>query len=512
LHVLLEKLKEVLYSVLPITAIVLILHLAFTPLPIDMLLRFLLGAAVIVVGLSIFLFGVDIGVSPLGRHIGASISRSNKVWVVAAVGAALGFFISVAEPDLQILAGQVSAVTSGQVTGAAILIAVSLGIAVMLVLGFIRIVYNFPLRRALTALYGLIFLLSLFVSPEFLAISFDASGATTGALAVPFVLALALGVSAMKKDSEASETDSFGLIAITSTGAIRGVLLRGAAETLLSLPGALLRAGQTEELLGLPGALPRAAKADATLFGPLLRALGRTAPEAAVALLPLIVIYIAFQLKAFKFQKRAFKKILKGFLYTFIGLVLFLSGVSSGFMDVGKQLGYQLALFDSKAVVIIAGFVIGLVTILAEPAVHILTDQIETVTSGYVKRRIVLAALALGVGLAVTLSILRILVPGIRLWHYLLPGYLLSVGMSFFIPKLFVGIAFDSGGVASGPMTATFILSFAQGVADAVPGADVLKDAFGMIALVAMTPILTLQTLGLIVKIKAGKKRVREDA
>lgn len=441
-------------------------------------------------GLGIFLFGVDIGISPLGNHIGADISKFNKIWIIVVVGLVLGFFICIAEPDLQVLATQVASVTSDLISKMSILIVVSLGIAVMLVVGLIRIVYNFPLFKVLTICYGVIFCLALFVSPEFLAISFDASGATTGALTVPFILALATGVSNLKKDSKASEKDSFGLVAVASAGAILGVLLMGIFSKVDKLTGTL--EGSVSD--------------SASVFAPFLHDIPKIAAESFVALLPVFIIYIAFQIKVFHFQKKQFRRILKGLLYTFVGLILFLTGVNAGFMDVGTMLGYNIASFDNKFIVIIVGFILGFVTILAEPAVHVLTQQIELVTSGYVKKSVILGALSIGVGVAVALSVVRIVVPQIQLWHYLLPGYIISITMSYFVPKLFVGIAFDSGGVASGPMTATFILAFVQGVAGSISGADVLKDAFGMIALVAMTPIITLQILGFIVKIKSHRK------
>ncbi len=496
MRVLLVKLKEVLFSVLPITALVTILHFTATPLPVPLFIRFWIGAVFVTVGLSIFLFGIDIGISPLGTHIGASLSKSNRLLIVAVVGLVLGFFISVAEPDLQILAAQVASVTRGQLGSTLILLVVSLGIGAMLVAGLIRIVYNFPLYKLLAGLYGLILLLSLFVSPEVLAVSFDASGATTGALTVPFILALALGVSALKKDSKASEKDSFGLVAVTSCGAILGVLIMGLVTG----------------VSGLTGTLPHGNIDRVSVLAPFVRTLPEIAAQSSLAVAPLLLIYLAFQIKVFRFQTRQFTKGLKGLLYTLIGLILFLTGVHVGFMDVGTVIGYEIALFDNNLFPVAIGCLLGLITVLAEPAVHVLTDQIETVTSGYVKRTLVRLVLAVGVALAVGLSILRIIIPAIQLWHYLLPGYILSVALSFFVPKLYVGIAFDSGGVASGPMTATFILAFAQGVAESIPGADVLKDAFGMIALVAMTPIITLQILGLIVKVKSKKRQVNEHA
>ncbi|EOR21138.1 hypothetical protein A500_14118 [Clostridium sartagoforme AAU1] len=496
MNLLTEKIREVLMSVLPITIIVLILNFTLTPIDMNLLIRFMIGTVAIVIGLSIFLVGVDIGVTPIGNIMGTNIAKTNKLWIVIVAGLLLGFFISVAEPDLQILGGQVEFVTSGLVSKWLIVAIVSIGIAIMLSLGLGRIVYNFPLYKLLTIIYGFILVLALFTSPEFLAISFDASGATTGAMTVPFILALATGVSRLKKDSKSSEKDSFGLVAIASTGAIISVMLMSILSKTDQVTGSL----EGSEVISTSIILPFIEKIPVITF------------EILLALLPILIIFIIFQKVKFKLSKRSFRKVLFGMLFTFIGLVIFLVGVNAGFMDVGTAVGKSIAALDNKMYVIIVGFVLGFVTILAEPAVYVLTHQIEDVTSGYVKRKVVMFTLAIGVGFAVALSMVRILVPEVKLWHYLLPGYLVSIAMSYFVPKLFVGMAFDSGGVASGPMTATFILAFAQGVAEAIEGADVLIDGFGMIAMVAMTPIIALQILGFIFKIKSRKGGMIEDA
>ena len=484
-----SKFKEVFFSVLPITVIVLILHFTLTPIPPDSLTRFLIGALFIFIGLSIFLFGIDLGITPLGTNIGSTISKTNKVWIVIVAGLILGFFISVAEPDLQILARRVASVTGGSISMISIMIVVSTGIGVMLVIGFLRIVYNLHIHMVFLVFYGIILILAIFASPVFLAISFDASGATTGALTVPFIMALAVGISTLKKDSVASESDSFGLVGVASIGAIMGVLTLG----IITRPE------------GLSAVLDDHISGFAELFSPFLHELSVLWYESLIAILPLVAIFLTFQFKSFHLRGKHLRRMIKGLSYTYIGLVVFLTGVNAGFMDVGAIVGSAVARLDSKVFVVLVGFVIGFVTILAEPAVLVLTHQIEDVTSGYVKRRVIFGALTIGVGLAVALSMIRIIVPGMQLWHILLPGFAISVGMSFFVRKLFVGIAFDSGGVASGPMTATFILAFSQGVASVESGEDVLFNAFGMIALVAMTPIITLQILGLIYQIKEKK-------
>lgn len=494
MNVLVSKLKEVLYAVLPITAIVLVLHFTLAPLELPLLLRFLIGVVMIVIGLSVFLFGVDIGITPIGNVMGATAAKTNKLWIVLVAGFMLGLFISIAEPDLHILAGQVSSVTEGLIGKELIVLVVSVGIAAMLALGFIRIVYNLPLYKILLVVYGIIFIMAFFVTPEFLAISFDASGATTGAMTVPFILALATGISVLKKDSKSSEKDSFGLVAIASTGAILAVMLMSIVS-------------KTDKI---SGSLEVAEGVETRLLYPFIHKFPIVAQEVWIALLPILLLFIIFQKLAFKLSKKAVRRILMGMLFTFVGLVLFLVGVNAGFMDVGTVLGYTIA--GNKVYLVAVGFVLGFVTILAEPAVHVLTHQIEEVTSGYVKRKEVMLTLSIGVGLAVALSMVRILVPQLRLWHYLLPGYFICLAMTFIVPKLFVGIAFDSGGVASGPMTATFILAFAQGAAQAIEGADVLVDGFGMIAMVAMTPIIALQVLGLIFKIKSKKGGKQQHA
>lgn len=458
------------------------------------MLRFLLGALLIVVGLTIFLFGVDLGIAPIGNLMGTHITKSNKVWIVIVSGLLLGFFISVAEPDLHIIAGQVAIVSDNIITKFEIILYVSVGIALLLTLGFLRIIYNKSLSILLTILYGLILIVSLFTTEEFLAISFDASGATTGAMTVPFILALALGISSLKK-GRASEDDSFGLVGIASTGAILAVMLMSVVKG-------------TKEISGsLDGELSNST----AIILPFLQKLPTMLYEVALALLPIVIVFIVFQIIAFKLKKRPLKRIIKGLVYTLIGLVLFLTGVNAGFMEVGTLVGYTIASLDNKAILVGIGGLLGLVVILAEPAVYVLTKQIEDVTSGYLKRRVVLVALSLGVSLAVGLSMLRIIVPEIKLWHYLLPGYLLAIVLSYLVPKLFVGMSFDSGGVSSGPMTATFILAFAQGAAASTEGADVLVDGFGLIAMVAMMPIIALEILGLIFKLKTVKGGISED-
>ncbi len=488
MHVFREKGKEVLMAVLPMLLIVLILHFTITPLPLAVLFRFLIGIVLVLLGLTIFLVGVDIGITPIGNTMGESIAKSNKMWVVLIAGLVLGFIGTVAEPDLHILAGQVDEITNGAVGKFILIFVVSIGIAVMLAVGFWRIVRNVPLYRLLTIVYVIILGLGLFTSREFLAISFDASGATTGALTVPFMLALSIGVSHMKKDSKASEKDSFGLVAVASTGAVISVMLMSFFFKKQELSEVVPKEIQN------------------TVWEPFFSVFPTLLKETFIALLPIVVVFYGANYAFLHVKRRSLHRISAGLVFTFVGLVFFLVGVNGGLMDVGKSIGKQVASNYHPIVLLLVAFVLGFVAILAEPAVYVLTRQIETVTSGYVRKKVVFLFLSVGVGLAVVLSMLRILIPALQLWQILLPGYALAIALTYIVPKLFVGMAFDAGGVASGTMSATFILAFTQGSADAVEGADILADAFGMIGLVAMTPILALLLLGLLYKWKAGKK------
>ena len=489
MNIITSKFREVLFSVLPIVVLVFILNATIAPLESGLLIRFVIGSVFVVLGLTVFLLGVDIGITPLGKLTGIALAKTNNIWMVMLAGLVLGFFISIAEPGLMVLANQVNLVTSGNVSSWSLLVAVSIGLAIMLSVGFFRIFYNIPLFKLLGFLYLFILGMSAIVSREFLAISFDASGSTTGILAVPLILSLSVGISNIKKDSKASEKDSFGLVAIASTGAIMSVMVLD----ILS-PTKEFAAELNSKISGTTGIV----EAFVSIMPQYLY-------ESFMAIMPLLLILLVMQFISFHLKKKELRKLLTGFIFAFAGLFVFLLGVNAGFMEVGANLGESLALLDNKRYIVFFAFVLGVVTILAEPAVYVLTNQIEEVTVGYVKKKAVLISLALGVGLAVSMSVVRVLVSEIQLWHYLLPGYVIALAMMFVVPKLFVGIAFDAGGVATGPMTATFILAFIQGAANAFEDADLMADGFGMIAMVAMMPIITLEALGMIFQIKSKK-------
>lgn len=483
-----QKFKENVFAVLPILLIVMLVQLLFSPFSSAVLIRFVIGSLLIVIGLSLFLVGVDLGITPLGSLTGFHLTKTNKLWIVLISAFVLGFFISIAEPGLFVYGTQIELVTQGEMTRLTLLISVSIGLALLVSFGFVRVIYNIDLYKVFLVLYIGIFGLSLFADLEYIAIAFDASGATTGVLAVPFLLAISVGISSMKKGAKSSEKDSFGLVAIASAGAIIAVLV------LSFFSKTKFVASESIPLIE-----------DPSLFGPFIKLASLVLEDSFLALLPLIVILFIMQIVRFKLERKAFRKIVFGFIYAFLGLFLFLLGVNGGFMDVGYQIGNVLTKDHSLWIVVLIGFVLGLFTIIAEPAVSVLTHQIEEITAGYVKRKAVLIPLSIGVGLAIVGAIFKIVLPNFQLWHMLLPGYIISLILMFYSPKLFVGIAFDAGGVATGPLTATFILAFIQGVAAAVPHANLILDGFGMIALVALSPIITLQILGILFKIKSRK-------
>lgn len=488
MNILLEKLKEVSLSVLPITLLVIVLNFSLVPIDNEMLFRFIIGSILVILGLGIFLFGAHLGIGPIGNLMGGTVAKTNNGYIVAMLGFILGFFITIAEPDLQILASQVNLASGGIVPASLILIVVSIGVGIMVAIGLLRILYGKPLNKIFTITYFIIFVLGIIASEEFLAISVDASGATTGAMTTPFILALGYGVSQLK-GGKTSEEDSFGMVGLASAGPIFAIMIMSIVSGITNIQG------EAEAFIPNIG-----------ILAPYLNAFPKLLREGIVTLLPLLILFLIFDKSRFKLNKKNKGIILKGLLYTYIGLTLFLVGVNAGFMEVGRTMGEGIANSNYPWMLPIIGFLLGMVVVLAEPAVYILTEQVEEVTAGHIKKKVILVTLSIAIAIAVSMSMLRIMIPSLKLWHFLLPGFGIAVFLSYKVPPIFVGIAFDSGGVASGPMTATFILAFAQGAANIIPTANVLVDGFGVIAIVAMMPLVAIQLLGLIFKIKAKKE------
>lgn len=481
-----EKTREVTRTLLPVFIIVLILCFTIVDVETDVMVRFIVGSVMLLAGLSIFLWGVDLSMNPIGEYMAQEVATSRSPIIIAILSFLLGFLITVAEPDLLVLGSQIESASGGTMSAQLIVYMVSIGVGVLIALGIFRLLKDVHLSVFMAITYGIVFIFALFVSEEFLAISFDSSGATTGALTTPFILAISLGLSRVKGGKK-SEENSFGLVGIMSAGAIIAVML------ISVISGQKNIHGDVAEFLPAKG-----------VFGPIFGIIPSVFFESLMALLPLTVLFFVFNFTKFKIKKGEMSVILKGLLYTLLGLTLFLTAVNSGFMDMGRIIGIQLASM-SPWILIIIGFILGLIVVLVEPAVHVLGEQIEEVTAGHIPIKLIRMTLSLGVGIAIALSMVRIVIPEVKLWYFIIPGFALAILLSFKSEPIFVGIAYDAGGVASGPMTATFILAFAQGAASAIDTADVLVDGFGVIAMVAMAPVLSIMILGRVFEHKHKK-------
>ncbi len=485
-----EKLLEALQAVLPIVAIVLVLCFTIAPVSPSILLCFLLGAVLIVVGIMFFTLGAEMSMTPMGERVGAVLTRSRKLPVILGVGFLLGFLITISEPDLQVLANQVPSIPNQT-----LIFSVAVGVGLFLTVAFLRMLLGVALPPLLVAFYGLVFVLAAFVPREFLAVAFDSGGVTTGPMTVPFIMALGVGVSAIRGDRHAAD-DSFGLVALCSVGPILAVLILGIA----------FRASDSTYI---PPVLPEVSDS-VELWQLFHEGLPEYIKEIASSLLPIVVMFGVFQAVALRLDKRTLGRIAVGLAYTYVGLVLFLTGANVGFMPAGNYLGQVLTGQSYRWVIIPIGMLIGYFIVKAEPAVYVLNKQVEEVTDGAISAQAMGMALSAGVSISVGLAMVRVLT-GISILWFLIPGYAVAIGISFVVPKLFTAIAFDAGGVASGPMTATFLLPLAQGACVAV-GGNIVTDAFGVVAMVAMTPLITVQLMGLAAQLKTGRRRAARAA
>lgn len=484
-----EKTREALTSVLPITAIVLVLSVFIVEMPIGTMVMFLAGAVLLILGMGFFTLGADMSMMPMGEGIGVELTKTKKLGLVVLLSFVMGFIITIAEPDLQVLADQVPAIDP-----MVLIMTVAAGVGIFLALAIVRTIFKIKLSQMLIFSYALVFLVAYFTPGNFLAVAFDSGGVTTGPITVPFIMAMGLGLASIRSDKN-SQDDSFGFIGLSSIGPILAVLVLGilynpqeASYTPVSVPDVVtLRDVVHQFVVEIPHYLK----------------------EVALSLLPIVLVFLVFQLLRRRYKKRQLIKITVGLLYTYVGLVLFLTGVNIGFIPVGNLIGSELAGSAYKWLLIPVGMLIGYFIVAAEPSVHVLNRQVEEVSNGAIPASAMNTSLSIGVALSLGLAMLRILT-GISIMWFLIPGYLIALVLTWFVPKIFTGIAFDAGGVATGPMTSTFLLPFAIGACEAV-GGNVLTDAFGVVAMVAMTPIITVQLMGLVYTRKA-KRTVEEEA
>lgn len=471
-----EKIKESLSSVLPITVIVLLLSITLVPLEVGTLLLFLTGAVLLIVGMGFFQLGAEMAMTPLGQGVGGRLMKSNRIILIVLVSFVLGVFITIAEPDLQVLANQVPAIPN-QV----LIWTVAVGVGVFLIVAVLRILFHISLSNMLLIFYILLFALSFFSPDSFTAVAFDSGGVTTGPMTVPFIMALGVGLSAARSDREGA-SDSFGIVALCSIGPVVMVLLLGIFynPTDASYVATQIPAVTTTQ----------------DVIRQFVTALPQYAQEVAISMVPVAGVFIIYQLFTRSYHRRQLLRMIVGFVYTILGLILFLTGVNVGFAPVGSLLGSGIAGSSFKWLLIPIGIIIGYYIVKAEPAVQVLNKQVEDLTGGTITHKMMNTALSVGVACAVALAMVRVLT-GINIYWIIIPGYAVALILSRFVPSVFVGIAFDSGGVASGPMTSTFLLPLAMGACSAV-GGNVMTDAFGVVALVAMAPLIAIQVMGLI--------------
>jgi len=484
-----DKLNESAISVLPIVVLVLLLCLCVSPVNTDLLLSFLIGSLFIIIGIGVFTLGADLSMTLIGNKIGSALTKTKKLPLIITVSFFLGFAVTISEPDLQVLAQTVTAVNS-----TVLLLTVSTGVGLFMAVCMLRIFTGIKLKWLLLGLYCGIIILSFFISPDFLPIAFDSGGVTTGPMTVPFILALGVGVANIRSDQNA-EKDSFGLVALCSVGPILSVMIlsffgeQGATDTTLNV---ISFSNTTEIGIAYLGAFAK--------YG----------IEMLIALAPIATIFVLFQIFSFKMPMRAFARICFGLLYTYVGLVLFLSGVNIGFSSLGTVIG-ELFADRMQFLLIPLSMLLGWFIISAEPAVGVLEQQIDTVSAGAIPGKVIKLSLSVAISLAMGLSMLRVLT-GISLFWFIIPGYAIALLLSFHVPEIYTAIAFDSGGVASGPMTATFMLQLFIG-ASAAMGGNIMTDAFGVVAMVAMMPLISIQLVGLVYekRRKSKQKEVYDD-
>ena len=482
-----EKMIESVKSVLPIALIVIALCLFFIPMENGLLLAFIIGTVMIIAGMGLFSIGVDLSMSMIGTSIGAKLTKTKKLSIIVLVSFILGIIVTIAEPDLQVLAASVPAIDTK-----VLIITISVGVGFFLVVGMLRILFGVPFKWLLLGCYALIFMLAFFSSRDFLSVAFDSGGVTTGPMTVPFIMALGVGVASIRSDKNA-KSDSFGLVALCSVGPILSVLILGFIySTDASASSVIINSFENSLELG---------------YG-YLSNFPHYMGEVALALSPIVAFFLIFQFISLKMARRPVAKIMVGIVYTYIGLVLFLTGVNVGFSSLGYVLGEALANSSLKWIIIPLAMLMGWFIIKAEPAVKVLTRQVSELSAGAISEKAMETTLSIGIAIAMGIAMLRVFT-GLPIMYFVLPGYIISLALAFVVSPTYTAIAFDAGGVASGPMTATFMLPFATGICTAL-GRNVMTDAFGLVAMVAMMPLITVQIMGGISVIK-NRKRTTED-
>lgn len=478
-----DKMRESIASVIPITLIVAVLCLFLIPVSSGLMLSFVLGSVMIIIGMALFNIGSELSMTKIGSSIGAKLTKSRRLWLILVLSLLLGTVVTIAEPDLSVLASNVPGINSF-----VLIITISVGVGIFLLISMMRILFSISLKWLILGFYGILFVLAIFIDPQMLSVAFDSGGVTTGPMTVPFIMALGVGVASIRSDAKA-KSDSFGLVALCSIGPIISVMIlsfiydAGSAETETVIDS-------FEDTLQLGSAY--------------LKGFPDYMLEVAKALLPIFAFFIVFQLFSLRLKKVPFIKILIGIVFTYVGLVLFLTGVNVGFSSLGYELGFNIAGGKFKYLLIPIAMIMGWFIINAEPAVHVLNAQVLELSAGAISEKSMGLSLSIAIAAANGIAMLRVLT-GISIMYFVVPGYLIALALSFVVPPTFTAIAFDSGGVASGPLTAAFMLPFAMGACSSL-GGNIMTDAFGLVALVAMMPLISVQVMGAVYVLKSRRK------
>lgn len=499
----LDALKSSALSITPIVLIVIVLSLIGVA-PLDFgrgdYWLLLIGLFVLIIGLSIFQIGASSSLTKVGEYMGTSLSKQSKFFIVGIFSFALGALITCAEPSIMIVSKQVN------INAVLLIGGIAVGVGVFVVIGVLRIILHKSLKVWYLLFYFITFMILTLIAmnPEkakFLPFIFDSGGVTTGSATVPFILSLGAGI-AMVRGGKNAQDDSFGLVGMASIGPILTV-----AIMLFILPSS---GDFIPSYTSLDDATQNIFLTFMYSLLPIHGGLG-SCIEVLIALTPTLVIFLVYNAIFIRLPKAKIQKLLIGFAFTFVGLSIFLCGTSAAMTPLGNYVGEQLGT-QTNFVIILVAFIIGLVTILCEPAVHVLTKQMEEISDGHIKKITVLLTLSLGVGIAIALAAIRTIFE-FSIMYYMIPGYIISLVLMFVCPNIYTAMAFDSGGTASGPMSSSFVLPMIVGLTatlgakQGLTGAEIdyYGNSFGVIALIALTPVIAIQILGVVQSVKKAR-------
>ena len=485
----LSKLKESAISVCPIAIVVLILALTIAPLSGYDIIKFIISTILLIFGMALFGIGADTAMFTIGTSIGGNLSKSRRFFMLLILALLLGFIITLAEPDLSVLAGQVISINKWL-----FIAVVSLGVGLFLTMAVLRIIFQVKLRTLLIISYAIVFLLMIFTPSGYLPVSIDSGAVTTGPISVPFIMAFGMGISAVRS-GKADENDSFGIIALTSVGPLI------TTQLLCIIVGNNIEAVNTVITQSSTGTFLTMV----TEFG---SKLWLNLEEILLVLLPIVIFFFIYNAIFLKYPKTQIFKIIIGLLYAYFGIVMFLTGVLTGFLPAASIIGYNLASGKYSWLLIPIAALIGMLIVMAEPAVHVLNKKVEDITHGIISKKVMMVSISIGVSLSLVIALLRVIFEIPFIW-LILPIYVVTLICASLCTPIFNAIAFDSGGVASGTMATSFILPFIMGICEA-KGLNIMSGAFGTIAFIACLPILTISVLGLIYKIISNYQKQKE--